>query len=362
MNYDLIFYGNKEFYPKINNKKYLVYKIINSEKIEFMINIFNDFINSLDKYYLAIDFEFNKVSKTNRDIALMQINIENDNDIAYIFVLYPPMLNNSQLNILIKLITKPNAIKILHGSESLDIPYLFNQLLISKDNINNFCQNFYDTKYLCDYNNINKCGIYDFLENENIMTKNKKKELEDEVERMGPLYLIQKHITNLRDDIFMYSLYDVLYLPQLIKKFDNNLEYKIISEISCLINKYKRNIESDFENIKNEINLINNYFIYDNNNKIILKDLWETYFWIIDDNNNYISKLKNINYFKKFLEIFTKMIFYYNINNKYKIYKNKNSFIKKLNIDNYLKWLSYYTNFNNLLKEYSLNINKEFFL
>ena len=103
-----------------------------------MINIFDKFIKNQnlhinENHYIGIDFEFNKISKTTRDVALMQINLENDTDIGYIFLLCSPKLTIS-LNSLINLIIQFRMIKILHGCESLDILYLFDKLLITLDN------------------------------------------------------------------------------------------------------------------------------------------------------------------------------------------------------------------------------------
>jgi hypothetical protein len=110
MNWNLKLKGSNEFYPKLNNKTYLVLKVDDEQKQNFMSDIFIKFIENQNKninqnHMIGIDFEFNKVRKGERDVALMQINIENDSDTAYIFVLYPPELTNSNHNILIKLIT-----------------------------------------------------------------------------------------------------------------------------------------------------------------------------------------------------------------------------------------------------------------
>ena len=207
MIFDLLLDGKNEFYPKLNTKKYYVLKADTPQKIKIMINIFQKFMkNEKGKRFLGIDFEFNKVSKENREVALMQINLENNTDEGWIVLLYPPELKKEELDILIQLITQPLIIKILHGSESLDIPYLFNQLLITKKNIDNFCQNFYDTKYLCDYQNIEennkrKCSIYDMLINNNIITEKKKMDLEKIEERTGPIYTVTINIHTMSQDI-----------------------------------------------------------------------------------------------------------------------------------------------------------------
>jgi hypothetical protein len=347
MKFDLILQGKNEFYPKLNNKTYNILKVDNDKKEEFMNTIFDDF----KRGYIGIDFEFNKVTKGDRDIALLQLNLENDSDTAYIFILYPPALKEQ--NKLIELLTNPKLIKILHGAESLDIPYLFNQLLITKENIDKFCTNFFDTKFLCDYKNIsdkldNKCSIYNLLLDNKIITQDKVDELNKIEETMGPIYLVHIDIYKLSSDVLRYSLYDVIFLPELLKKFINLEIYKdVIPEISCLVNKYKRNIEIEFNELEQIINSMNMYFIDD---KILLKDIWEYYFFTT---NSEIINLSQINYFKKFIEIITKFAVYFNISKNYTIYKNNKQKIGWLKLDKYFIWLSKYSHFNKIFNEYN---------
>jgi hypothetical protein len=364
MKFDLELHGKEEFVS--NNKYYYVLKIDTIEKEKFMINIFNEFIinqnnNINEKHYIGIDFEFNQVSKGLRDVALMQINLENDMNKGYIFVLNPTKLKS--LEILLKLITHKRMIKILHGAESLDIPYLFNQLLITKDNIDNFCSNFYDTKFLCDYNNlikyndIQKCGIYHLLVNNNIISKKQYEKLEKIEEKTGPIYMIHIDIYKLSIGVLQYSLYDVLYLPELIKKFLKlDIAYtKIIPQVSCIVNKYKRNIENEFNVLSNIINSFNICYVIENNMKILLKDIWEMYYYSFSDKDNYFSKMKEIHYFKFFFEIISKFIIYCNIIRYFKVYrsnnniiiiKNNNIYSKNIilleNIESYFNWLYHY--------------------
>ena len=366
--YDLILYGKDEFYPKLSNKTYNILKIDNKQKEKFMVSIINDFIKSQNKY-IGIDFEFNKISKTDRDVALMQINLENDSDIGYIFILYPPNLDKNNLNILVKLLTNKKIIKIFHGAESLDIPYLFNQLLITKENIDNFCINFYDTKYLCDYYFIDnvttgKCGIYNLLVDNNIITQDKLNELDKLGKEMGPLYLINISIDNLSNKlgkkIFKYSLYDVLYLPELIKKIIKRGEIysDIIPEISTIINKYKRGYEDDIIKIDKIINEYNDCYIISNNNKILIKDIWEIYYFYLSDENNYLDKLKQINYFKSFIIIIIKFIVYSNLINNFSVFKNKNKLLSN-NLIKYYKVFNKYPQLNKIIKEYDDSIKND---
>ena len=347
--------GSIEFYTNLNNKIYYVYVINNIDGENFMINIFNNFIENQnlhinENHYIGIDFEFNKISKTTRDVALMQINLENDSNIGYIFLLCPPKLIIS-LETLITLITQSRMIKILHGCESLDIPYLFNQLLITLDNINNFCNNFFDTKFICEYKNseklinfktLNKCSIYDVLLDDKIISQKQLDYLNKVDDDMGPIYLINIDVNNLDDNLTNYSLYDVLYLPELLKKNINDLnnEHLIISDILKIIFLYKRNIDTTFLKLELLINSVNNNFIFESKIPYNLNTLWTYYFDVITD-IECINILKNINFFKSFFKILSKYILYYNINKKFIIYKSINN-KTVINDFDYFNWFEKY--------------------
>jgi len=367
MNWDLTLKGSKEFYPNLNNKKYMVLKIDNVSKQNYMADTFVKFIENQNKninkqHIIGIDFEFNKVRKGERDVALMQINMENDLDVAYIFILYPPELNKRTHDLLIKLITHKQIFKILHGAESLDIPYLFGQLLIDKNLIDGFCSNFYDTRFLCDYYHIEKniqgrCSIYYLLLEQQIITKEKFDELEKIEEKTGPIYLITIDIHKLGFHVLRYSLYDVIYLPELIRKFlQMSWPYtNLVPEITCMINKYKRDSTNKFNEFDKIINSMNLYFIYEGNNRISLNEIWEIYNVTIKE--KYLVKVQQIPYFKKFIEMIMKFVIYQNLNKYLEIWVNKKDLLKNINwkqlwneielYKNFKKSISYY---NNLIK------------
>jgi hypothetical protein len=369
--WNLILKGENEFYPGLNSKTYYILKVDSNININHMNNIIKKFNlssnNISNKHYLGIDFEFNKVSKTDREVALMQMNLENNSNDGYIFVLYPPELSKENNQILIDLLTNTKIIKILHGSESLDIPYLFNQLLITKENIDKFCIGFNDTKYLCDYLQLEtgikgKCSIYNLLADNKVITEKKIVELGKIEEKTGPIYLVEIDIHKMSNEIFKYSFYDVIFLPELVKKFlSRSLVYtNIIPNISCLINKYKRNIENEYLILEELIQNMNMYFIYDGYHIILLKDIWETYYWIMNDTKQYLEKLKEIHYFKKFFEIITKFIVYSNVIKYFKVYKNKRESVSKINWEKYNNWLLMYPYINKVIKEYEIQVINDF--
>ncbi len=357
MTFDIKLNGNNEFYPKLNNKLYYVLKVDNIEKETFMIKYFKEFIKNNNDCYIGLDFEFKQVRKEDRDVALMQLNLENSSNDAYIFICYPPDMTKDNLQILIELITHPNIIKILHGSESLDIPYLYNQLLITEENIDNFNKKFYDTKFLCDTKHLiekstNKCSIYNLLLEQEIITSEKFDELENIENITGPIHTIKIDIYNLDPNILRYSLYDVLYLPELIKKFIKK-GYIYTNLIPCLISlifKYKRHVENDFIELQDTVNKLNISYLFINNNRYLLKDFWEMYYNTIEDKNNYLEILKEINYFKHMLEIITKFVVYVNIIKTYKVI-NKN--LNNIDLYKYFLWLKKYSELNEIILDFN---------
>jgi hypothetical protein len=105
---------------------------------------------------------------------------------------------------------------------------------------------------------------------------------------------------------------------------------------------------------------MNMYFIIDNFHVVLLKDIWETYYWIINDTNKYLENLKEINYFKKFFEIITKFIVYSNVIKYFKVFKNKKESVNKINLEKYNNWLLKYPYINKIIKEYEIEIVKDF--
>jgi len=344
MNFNLVLKGKEQFYRKLNNKIYNILVVDNKEKLSYMNKKFKEFNN--DKTIIGLDFEFKKVSKESKEIALTQINLENDSKDAYIFIFYPPKLNKKGLGRFIRLLTNKDIIKVLHGGESLDIHYLFNSILKDDDKIQDFIYNLYDTKFLCEYyhidkNVVNKCSIYNFLEEFKIIDKKNIKYLNELENKIGEIYLIEFDINNLNNNLIEYALYDVIYLPELIKKIISiSPIYKTtIKELTGIIYYYKRVKNNEFLELSKKINDFNNYSF---NDKINFIDVYY-YHYYYHLSNNLIVKLSEITYFKNFIEILLKYIIYSNIKKTITInfnnfLMNKQSIIKlSLNTKNYLK-------------------------
>ena len=141
-----------------------------------------------------------------------------------IFLFYPLNLDKNQMNIFKNILTDISVIKILHGGESLDLPYLFDNILLNKKDRELFLENLYDTRYLCEYYNIHnnltrKCKINYLLLDMKVITKNNLIFYKKKKKKMGPIYNIIIDVKNMNDLLILYTTTDVLYLPELLKKY-----------------------------------------------------------------------------------------------------------------------------------------------
>jgi len=363
MNYDLELKGQKEFLKNTNNKIYRVYKIDSPNKQNIMCQYIKEYIenqklNPHESHYIGIDFEFDQVSKDKKGIALMQINFENDNNIAHIYIFKPSLLTKDEELLIIKLLTNDKIFKILHGSESLDIPYIFNQLLITPENVNKFCVNFYDTKFLCEYYNVShkiteSCSIYSLLVNHMIVDMNHIKELNKIEEEMGEIQYVTIDINNMDKNLLSYALYDVIFLPQLLKKLLSYGDiYKfIIPEVICIIFKSKRLIETNLNRLIEDLNKQNNCHIDNNFSFIQIYEILLYQYFKYND-------LNQVNYFKNFFTIISKLLVYSMIVDNFTSYIGKNEF--RYNYNKYFAWLKNYIHVYKLLMDIKQKLLFEF--
>lgn len=346
------------FFKNNNNKNYNIIICKNDKLINEMIQYFSNFNNLKKERYIGIDFEFNRsLDNTMREIALFQINLETEDNIAYIYMFYPPDLNEKQILVLKKLLLNDKIKKIIHGGESLDIPYLFSNLFKKNSEQIQFCKNIFDTKYLCEYYNSeknlteNKCKIYYLLKQMDVVSDSQFNYLLDNEEKMGPIYNIRIKVDSMSEALINYCAYDVLYLPSLLNKFPkNNLYEKIIPELTSIHFILKQT--EFFTKYFKKISTFNNY--YNSNNK---KKLSEYYKEINEKISNKYIHLFKITYFRKFFEIILKYIIYSLVVSNYNVNINKEeSFKDKIIPNKVLKKIVSFKNFFELIEKIMYDI------
>lgn len=226
-----------------NIKGFQINLIETNDKIPEFINYLENFKNK----FVSIDFEY-----TNKKIQLWQVCFFNKNTDNIIFVIQAKLFNQTHLDVIINKLFLSKIIKIFHGGESLDFPYLFS-VIKEPESIYKFLKTTFDTRFLCEYykiiNNTNKlCNIYDAMLYFGAMKKDKYDELQKINKKMGPIWKVNWNNIGSNKNLLIYTIYDVVYLRKLLLKI-----YK----------KYKKdNIVDDFYSLQK----INTYVLLKRNN------------------------------------------------------------------------------------------------
>lgn len=349
---------NNDLTISIDDVKFFIIKVDSHIKQLLMLSymIIYNYESTNKQLYCGIDFEFNSGR-----IALCQISFYPSKLFKYIFVFDPSKLSNEYTEIFVNMILISKIIKIMHGADSLDVPYIHEELLQNSDNFILFINTLIDTRYLCEYFKIYdksenmKCSLYDALLYFDVIKKIKYDELNKNMNSMGKIYKINWNISTMDKKQLKYSIYDVVYLKKLYRKIvddsiikNENLhkQLKLIQEIDKL-NYYERyNLSKFLDNNKSSVDKLNNYIIKNNDVNKTLNDIYEENIDNIKINNIKINNLLKINNFKKLLSLLFKYTFYSSLLNKNIVYKDKKTvFTKTIEI----KYLI------NILEEFRLN-------
>lgn len=365
------------FDEKLPFPKNTKYNIITTNKreniIKFASYILVYYLESYfsKKQYIGLDFEFRQ-----RQIALIQINFESSpssNDNSYIFMVLPTEFDKILLDFFRNKILQNKYIKkILHGSDSLDIPYIFSELLEeNKNHIINFVNNLVDTRFFCEYIRLiksdeGKCKIYDALLYFKTITQDKYDYLITNNKNMGPEEQTSWDIHSLSPFQTLYAVYDVLFLKKFyydilnsVGKTDDLRIYKyFIPEFTRFVFLEKRGITRILKKSKIQTDTVNNFMIKRINKKTnyiknitlvtiynaVVQDL------VVENPHIEINKLMKINYFRGELGAICKKIIYHIISFKYKIYRNKTEiYEEKIPLYDLVEYFEEY-NFLNLKK------------
>jgi len=338
----------EKFYAiKVNNDATLKLFLI------YCIFYYLDNRHSYKKLYVGLDFEFNQ-----NKIALCQFGFFPDRKFKYIFVIDPKMLNDKQLDIIIKTIFISDVYRIVHGADSLDIPYIFEELFMNDtEKIIKFTQTMVDTRYLCEYYKIfskhpdKKCSLYDALLYFNVIKKSQYEDLNKINSIMGPIQDVQWNIDKMSSFHLKYVIYDVLYAKKFIKNIfikasqkntSLHQQLKLIPTIDRFHYYEKYGISNVLSLSKDVTDNINNYWA-ESKDYITKKTLISVYTNVINklvipSTNTKISNLLEINNFKKTLSLLFKRIIYSIITEKYDVYTNKKDrFVDKISWKELLK-------------------------
>ena len=324
---------DKEFIDESLKSKECKLLIVKDSTSESEVNKFLiKYLNSTKSKYRVIgfDLEFNTPpgSKGQRQIAIFQISFYLSGYNLTIF--FNPKLVTEQTNQLVhKLLTLKHIMKIGHGTDSLDIPAIY-EYLGSDEKILAFTTNLYDTRFLCEFENsitgTKLCNIYHLLEKFDVVTQTQLNWLKTNESALGAFWNKQIDIGNLSDEFRDYSMYDALYLKKLLGKMKeyfktNKWNFKLVIQTTQLVFLIKRDV------IKlNNITYLNLSYL---NNKTKLYDLFYLQY------NEFITQLDtnelgifSIGYFKnQLIKILIYGFYYLVVSTGIRVNKSSNSIV-----------------------------------
>lgn len=339
-------------------KKKLIYYINLSAKNEQNI-FFHAFIllyglESLFNrhFYVGIDFEY-----TRKKIQLAQLNFEHNVALQSIIMMVSPNeLEPVMMDNFVKIIICNKYIKkILHGSDSLDILYMYEHMLGNDPNkIIRFTRTLIDTRFLCEYYKLNlnqesdnKCSIYDEDKNRSavyyfgVINEKKQEDLATILENMGPHQDVEWNIHKMPKSQVLYAQYDVIFLKyfyyriihvatleekdDLGKKSVIELYKHVLYELTQFVYLERRDITFVTAKCKEEIDPVNNYMIRKPNEILKLIDVFNQVsigLTTVDPKTD-IDKIIKVNYFKGSIITIIKKMIYTIISRKCRVYKDK---------------------------------------
>lgn len=339
-------------------KRDITYYISISEKREQNI-FFHTFIlifalESLfnKRLYVGIDFEYN-----NKKIQLAQLNFEHNIDLGSMIIIVSPneLEPDMMKNFVNLIICNPQIKKILHGSDSLDVPYMYEHMLNSDpDKIIAFTKTLIDTRFLCEYYKLNKetvtdnkCSIYDEEAERSaifyfgVVSQQQQAKLTELMQSLPPPQDIIWNIHKMPKSRLLYAQYDVLFLKyfyyrminvatqeeetDLGKKAIIELYKHVLYELTQFVYLERRDITFVMKKCKTEVDPVNNYMIRKPNTIMKLIDVFNQISIGLTTVNpkTDIDKLMRVNYYKSLIVTIIKRMVYGILSKTCKIYKDK---------------------------------------
>jgi len=196
-------------------------------QIEMFLDALQKNLKNNKRLVMSIDMEFNG---TYRDIALIQLMILND-PMDYqphtypIYIFDPKIMDTRQCQLMIDRVFRSNTIRLMHGSDSMDIRYI--ATILSKSEMKRFCENLVDTLFMCEIIRIIRrkldmnvppkaCSLYNAL----LLTNTIDAEQYDAINRIDTQinYRQRWDIRRLSKTQIIYSAMDVAFLFELLNR------------------------------------------------------------------------------------------------------------------------------------------------
>lgn len=315
---------------KINKKDYFILKADNHELIRLFVEWINIFVTEANlrlnlegndkKTHVGIDFEF-----YHNKIALMQINFESLR-FGTIWLISPQNLDSDQVDLFAdQILVNKDIYKIMHGAESMDLPYLFKDLLKNdKNKILKFMQRYLDTRFLCEYVRFSlsegtKCSLYEAMFYFGTISSKQKEELEKIEKKMGPVQYISWRLDDLVGAKLQYAYFDVLYLQKFLFDIYRKVRtetpkdvptYQFIIPMIRFVILERLGTISFLERVNKINNKWNSKFVNIDNQKTRLIDLADQFIMNLTNDQVDLKLLLSFGYFRKTIMPIFRLIIY----------------------------------------------------
>ena len=331
--------SNKEFAQKYKDI-FVVTKVVSKVQIEaflaYCIFYYFDSLHSDKKLLVGLDYEFHKGNNKLHQIAFFPVR-----KYKYIFIVDPLLFDSYQMSVYVRTVYTSPIYKITHGSESLDIPYIYGMLGSDKEKLGKFVDYMVDTRFMCDFYKIStkfedkKCSIYDGLLFFGVISKRKYDELNGIGKSMGPIQNVDWGIETMSDGAFLYALYDVIYLRRFIlnmveqaRKMECGFGLNLVVTITRFVTFEKYGVFDVSASTKSWIDKLDLYIVKSVNG--------ETHASMVELYRGVMPRIRiksmglgiedellKMDYFKKWLKPLFKRIIYNIIVSKYDVYVDK---------------------------------------
>jgi hypothetical protein len=211
--------------------------------------------------FFAIDLEF-----TRNKFALIQMCFDSGRGADRRRTVY---ITNAEFPGLVDLIISPHLVKLLHGSETNDVPWLLEQIPVDKRHM--LFINFVDTRFVAEYLTPDKpAGLYKALLRYQIITEDEVQRLLAVEKSLGHIQHVDWRLHKISNAAVKYAIEDVLHLRSIYshaRRLDKTIpQFRNVLRI-CFLQRFLDILD------KEEVDRTNNYYIVNGAGRMTLNDL-----------------------------------------------------------------------------------------
>lgn len=265
--------------------------------------------NERHHIFASIDLEF-----TRNDFALIQICFDTGKGANRSRTVY---LSNKVFPGLVELLISPDLVKLVHGGESSDIPWMLAQIPEYKRP--ELFVNLVDTRFIAEYINPDlKPGLYDVLVRFGAITVEHVTDLLRVEKSMGRVQHVDWRLDRIKPAALEYAIHDVLHLRAVYseaRRRDSTIpQFRNILRV-CFLERFLKVLD------KPQVETVGSYYL--DGNKMVLADVATKVMAKITVADLNFARVMQIGYIRPPIQTLVKRIIYGLIVHRMKVMINK---------------------------------------